>query len=478
MENVTLRKKTKSINDLTILSNIDDSYDESISNENIHDSSVKSLPNYFTDTEETNRLKSQITQLKTDLESAHVEIENLLIENSRIKSSLEECLEKINLYKQLGVSETLITPSRQDKLVRSSQRKKNFKHMRCLHSENIDISIQHHQPELTTPIRQSPTLSSTPVASKSSQSKIRCKTDTPSDGKTEESRNKTHNIKSILEQSVERISSRTLHIFGDQQISGLYEYMIQNRKQNTIYNYNISSFVKPYSLSNETLKCCNSLCNLSQNDMVILAIGANDRNPYDIVNALSIALEKLQQTQVYIIQVIKNPFLNEHMINNHIRALVNTYQNCKLLSLNRKMFFNKAQYLFTNNYNRYLYEVSLILNYEINSENYNSKFLNIKNLKRLIKERQLNSTSQLVNKTAKVKKGTIPYYFQAHSHTPNQSTATSIHKKGTIPFYFSKRNNNQSHQQPTSQSVTNTLSYTNEKTPKTQSQNFFRKPTT
>lgn len=129
MDYITFRKKTKSQNDLSCLS--EDSEEETSFNCSHFNNSITSLPNICSKNGEVNELKRYIKQLKLDLEGAHAEIENLTLENSDLKNKLSQYIEKLNLYKQLGVSENLCkSPKHQEKQLRSQKNKK-------LKSENI-----------------------------------------------------------------------------------------------------------------------------------------------------------------------------------------------------------------------------------------------------------------------------------------------------------------------------------------------------
>jgi hypothetical protein len=65
--------------------------------------------------------------------------------------------------------------------------------------------------------------------------------------------------------------------------------------------YSITTIVKPGATNSQILSSCNELeykCN--SDDVVFLAIGMNDKNPYLLFSELGIALYKLRHTKVYI----------------------------------------------------------------------------------------------------------------------------------------------------------------------------------
>lgn len=97
-DNVTLRKpKSASVDNLT-----------NVSNSSILDLTMMSLPN--TSLENTAEHSIQLQKLTSDLLSANIEIDNLNLENNRLKAELEKCQKIIDIYKKIG-SRVPATPS-------------------------------------------------------------------------------------------------------------------------------------------------------------------------------------------------------------------------------------------------------------------------------------------------------------------------------------------------------------------------------
>lgn len=96
---ITFRKicRTSSLNDLSHMT--------SSSNKNIFDTTMMSIPDSLHDNSgEINDLSEQVKLLTAQLQSAHLEIENLNNENFRLKSDLQKSVKTINTYKQVCLS--------------------------------------------------------------------------------------------------------------------------------------------------------------------------------------------------------------------------------------------------------------------------------------------------------------------------------------------------------------------------------------
>lgn len=93
-------------------------------------------------------------------------------------------------------------------------------------------------------------------------------------------------------------------ILGDQKLVGATSTMIKILKNKWNDNYAITGVTKPDAKSQDILLDCNNLSHLNNNDRVILSIGSNDTNPYEVGRQLGLALEKLQNTQVFVVPVL------------------------------------------------------------------------------------------------------------------------------------------------------------------------------
>lgn len=194
-------------------------------------------------------------------------------------------------------------------------------------------------------------------------------------------------------------------------------------------------------MCSEVLSYCDILKEkICKDDRVILAVGANETNPFLLIKHLNIALHKLQNIKVYVIGVLKSQYIQELKLNEYISSVTKTYTNCK--------------YLQCTNYRLQYYsllDIAKKINFTIDVEDYENTFLNTNKIKQFINK---------INDTGKEKliKGTIPYYFnkQKNKQKVTKNTNNNINiiqlnnspsqpKKGTIPFYFVTKTKPQTH---------------------------------
>lgn len=174
--------------------------------------------------------------------------------------------------------------------------------------------------------------------------------------------------------------------------------LILGGHQLTCYQeYDILSITKPYALSEEILQSCKYIEDAPGN-YVILCIGEYECNPYRLINNLSKTLQSFQKTNFVVINVIKNKFLNEKMLNNLIHNVCYNFSNCIFLNIPKYLQYNKKACLF---------EYCKRINYNIlDIQYYKDHFLSYNKIKSFLKSQQ--NDKNYINKA---RKGTIPYYF-------------------------------------------------------------------
>lgn len=199
-------------------------------------------------------------------------------------------------------------------------------------------------------------------------------------------------------------------------------------------NYTVSGIIKPYAKSYDILSYCKILeSELNSSDRVILSIGTNDTNPFEVCKELCLALSKLKTPKVLIIPIYNNNKVNTDLLNNYISSIVKLHNNC--------IFINRSCTDFNFNY---LTSITNLLIHEISKIDYNDKY--IVDPKNFTNHRVIQNDAP---PTIIPRKGTIPYYFKskALNTTLNSNkwqaktsskTMYTIEKKGTIPFYFKK----------------------------------------
>lgn len=445
-EFVTQRKKhimSKSLLDMSFTEN--QSITSSSSN-----LSMRSLPNTSdVDLSLVVEYKSQIEQLQIELESAHREIEKLNLENNALQKNLTNYEKTIKLYKKIGVTETVVqnitTPAaKRIKSMFKTYETPELSSPISLTASNDDLSLI-NKLDLENNTRKSLRNMSnkkrrkTRVYNDDSELLLKCsnncmlKDTVPTQLSNNEIKTKEI-LKKEEELDLENEKSKII-ILGEQQLAGMTSVMINMWKGQWNDKYNITGFIRPNAKSGDILSYCDNLRHFNDNDRVILSVGSNDSNPFEIDKELYTALEKLHSTKVFLVPVVSNATLNENIVNNHISSIVKLYPNCTLLK--KPATTNKLSKLNLVNF------VSKQVIHEITKLDYNNKYIN-----NIYKCHKLNITRQFKKVESKThKKGTIPYYFKSanlENMTNKNVSQNNICKysKGTIPFYFKPIYNN------------------------------------
>lgn len=405
--NVTVRRRKTTQNTDNMNRSAENILEEHELDTSTKEFSFTSLPNVSLNENMSilNEMKEEITELKALLKIATQEIDKLKSQNTQIKNKMSEYEQELKLFRNMKVDTMNQTETATPIKINAGI-----------------LSLQH---KASTPINliasTSPALVNHPIPQTNNWTKQH-----------------KHNIETMTETT--NNLKKTIFILGDQQAMGLYRFLQNSKKYRN--QYSVFSFIKPFALCKENLSYCDTLQKSLQNgDKVILAIGANDKNPYNIINALSVSLGKFQRmenVQIYVTQVTNNNFLNENCLNNHIRALVSTYPNCNFVTLNSRMALSESKKLFITNYSLYLAHLSDALKYQMECDDYNSKYLNPKNLNTLIKLNHNKFIKKSCNQPNQHKKGTIPFYFPKQKNNGN-IMPSHLYKKGTIPYYFHKQ---------------------------------------
>lgn len=162
---------------------------------------------------------------------------------------------------------------------------------------------------------------------------------------------------------------RKLIVLGDQQASGIAPRLLNERHRKClgyINDYDIIGIPKPNAPSAIILDQCSSLGQqLSDNDKLILCIGANDSNPKKLATELSIALRALVKTKVIVVSIRYNPYLNIMKLNEQLLQVVKRFPNCTFLNMSEQFSYTQS----------YKMNLAISINNEINSVDYNEKYL-------------------------------------------------------------------------------------------------------
>lgn len=470
--NITLRKKPNwrnmSYHNLSEILQKDSDMNSTMLND-----SMKSLPNTSAgDNTLVQDLKQQIEELTLQLDSANEEIEKLSLENMTLKKSVEGYERKISIFKKIGVSDNLImhitSPTvRKIKTIVTAESEVNENNMADSLTEAIaqtkdrdistdltgiepknvenleenvsynyetipevtknDLENVHQYKNQTTATAQLDCKSLTKFVNINDQTKMIEQVEDKSLTNSVTAKNSRY-FKSLT-QKHDKNYNRNIVILGDQQVSGLSSDLLQSRKGTWNDTYKISAIVKKDASSSEVLASIDNLGGLCKDDKVVLAVGANETNPFSVINALSLNLNKLSNTNVLILPVVRNESLNIDLLNSYIDSIAKLHSNAIFLRPNELKL--RVQY----NYNIKQFYCAL-LNYAIDYEDYKNKYL-VKKTQHITRFR----FTDINVKTKTIKKGTIPYYFdklQKQSEVKQSQSSIAEFKKGTIPYYFDK----------------------------------------
>lgn len=430
-ENVTMRTKNKSTSLLNIstskcmVNNTLDSY--------YLDTSSQTLPNNsILDESAISEYKLQIERLHIELSSAHVEIEKLNSENMELKKQLKSQEKTIKLFKKIGISDTLEKDITTPKIAR--MKKILNKGLQEINRNSLDCSLSYSQKKVIPKNTHYPEHKEKSGSIRLTDIKLNKRQNEDIIYETNQNLSTLKDPK-FIQKTIKRENTRSskILIFGEQQTSGLASKLTDSLKGKWNDNYKIFGTVKPYAKCRDILSCCNMLeSELCWSDRVILSIGTNDTNPFEICKELCLTLNRLKKPKIFIMPINNNNKINTYLLNNHISSIAKLYENC--------IFLNKSEINFEYNY---LESLANYLIHEIAKVDYYDKYIT--------KSKTLQNhriSYALTSSEFTPRKGTIPYYFKIKSKknsskkeqidSNNSNILNHSHKKGTIPYYFKK----------------------------------------
>lgn len=415
-QNVTQRKHKRTLNE-----SLNISFMSSMS-----EYSAKSMPDITARhlyCEDSDHYKEQILSLKEQLEVAHSEIANLLTENNNLKNQALKQEQRIAQLKEICTS-TPYTPK-----LYTSQRKPN-KSLRIstqsnpkVNTSSEDLLLQSDNDEVKNRDGASSNLTNI------NKTKIQINahyTQHIQNGNSTENKEHNQTIKNTNKSSKTMFCNNDKHnifIFGDQQAYGLNKSMRKARLNKWNDNYNITSIIKPNATSSQILRSCNEdfVKTLNTNDIVVLALGCNDKYPYVLISEICNVLFSLREHTVFMTTVKYNPYLNENMINEKIELVIKNYKNCRYLKIHNDFYnnFNNNIKYPTNIHKNYVLNLCLKLNTEIDYKRYQTEILNRH------KNKIINSNHHITQPKAQIKQN------KKNSQTQITTYFTTIEKPKT-----------------------------------------------
>lgn len=363
---------------------------------------ANSLEAYFIDD-----LKRKLEETQSELMSAHEEIIKLNTEITYLRQQSEERNKKIEFLKNFTMNSPITTNTYQTSTYKKKAKPKKIKIDKkvCkILDSTTDVCSQDTTIEVLTNTSKQQDITKKNLAMKKHDEKI----------------------KPIEGQTIQRITDNKPGIFilGDQQAKGLSLNLIKSRDRKWNNIYRVSSIVKPNARSTQILESCDHLKkSITESDIVILLLGANDKDPYQLFSEICIALYKLKNCkQVIIPEIQYNPYLNEQLLNHKIKLLVKQFENC--------IYLDYQSASFENNINNLCFK----LNIEIDYLDYKQKYLISINNKN-------NSNFTVSNSNSICNQLT----FEQNKRNLEQKIKDRNVKKGTIPYYFKKENSKKIH---------------------------------
>ncbi|CAG5055836.1 unnamed protein product [Parnassius apollo] len=351
----------------------------------------KSLPNLSVD--DDSELIEEINLLKTQLASAHAEIERLNIQVTNLQKIIESQQKKSKIFKQLlsEPSPRKLTPSK-------------------------SVKIKHR------PLRNI-ALASSPKNTPSDDDIANFELTTLPGTKEIRQHEMANNSKETTPTVSFNEQSQRIVIIGDQTARNMATSLAQTRSNyKNPKKYFISGIVYPNASIEHVIQCSKIMIEeLQEDDWLVLCLGSNDSNPIKIGVELSSLLKKQNKAKILVTSVIENPYLNVKRLNSHIQTILKCFKNVNYLDLSYNGIYP---------YRR--------VNNVIDTIDYKKYFLcNSKNNNGIPKA---DCRSLETNITAKP--GTIPFYFKTlRKHKTANDGSIPINKKveppkGTIPYYF------------------------------------------
>lgn len=378
---VTMRtQKKRTPND-----SIDNSFISTMS-----DLRARSLPDLSTDYNEEQ--KELVETLKTQLVSAHTEIEELLLKNSLLVKENEEKQKTINNLTKICSGSASIGSSRRE---RKSATKMYQKSNRPINSSAFDLGLPDE------------------ILNNNEKKKINIMAGSPQEGAscckllgigkpTFQSTSCSKEGTAITNSVVKPIKPK-IFIVGSQQCSDLASHLILHRQHTQYEEYDVTAYTRPLATADHILKDLDNFNIQPERDQVIIGVGENDTNPTKLMFELAAVLKRLEKFNVFILGVNHSRYLNEVKLNKMIENLCTNTPNCTFIEI-KSISLTHEQYLTI---------ISRKISFTLDCKYYDKKFLDLSK----IKQRLDNCKTIKKPATKVVKQRTITSYFFGKSRT-------------------------------------------------------------
>lgn len=343
--------------------------------------STQSLPDLSTALCDINELKDEIVMLQNQLEAAYEEIDNLTIENNKLKEGTK--------------SNNLCICSTHQTQPESVQDVEN----------NIVVNNNHKEQNIVRPDTPNSHMLITPSNSTEAVSS------NPLDGASHH----TFQDKSETKMPVTGALNfdPEILIIGGHQVINLASKLICSRENTMYQKYKIHSFKKPNALASDILSCSSMLSDSKENYLII-SVGENDTNPFKLMTSFTSTLKSFRVTRIIILNVVQNKYLNENKLNQMLSYVCNNFDNCTFLNMSNFDMRNSVD------------NICKRLNFLIDMQYYTNNYLSLKKVK-LCTRAVLHQGKE---KSNKFRKGTttIPYLFSLIEKNNRQKCSKNVEK--------------------------------------------------
>lgn len=295
------------------------------------DLSYQSLPGVIENGEQLEDLRESNHKLRAELETANGEIENLSLEISSLKKLLAEKTKKIDLYKAVGLEDSIPAHKPYLKFYSPQYRKIQMGSARKTPLIYTSLVAQPDPKEKFTKIL--PT----------KDSKLNHNRPESSPGNTIESRakNELESIQISAKKKTQSLHMHRIMILADEQGRGLRELLQKLLGE----KFSVESVIKPYATMDQVLRSCSTLCkDYGENDCIIILGGSNDKDPVRLKSLLYYNLSMLGKTKIILCNVRNNMYLNENKVNYTYRHLCSRFANTTFLDLSDEEYFNRERF--------------------------------------------------------------------------------------------------------------------------------------
>lgn len=388
-DNITFRKLKKSTSNIDITNCIN------------LDSTIRSLYDCsLDDSNISTDYKIQMEQLRSELDSAHAEIENLNVENRLLKETIEK-------YRRL---QTYISTPK-------TSRKSIIRGKNMLFNSKIEISSGNA-------LMKTPVNGNTIAKYQTTALPQRTQIDNTENICTGSDPGKVNIDTKISNGEVNKVI-----ILADE-----YGRGIQRTLQQLLGpSFDVFSMFKPGAKTKDVLNgMTKEIASLTSKDYVVVITGSNDNSPLEYSAMLYHWLQNTRDINVLMTMVPHNRYLNENKLNDKLRLICQNFENSQYIDVNYRFNTHTSlRELFTTNVTGLILRHILRCEYRIKYRKYTCH----------------NGKAKKQTDTGKVYKtglGTIPYYFNKMEKAKGWELSQQIIKKTCengprkITYYFRK----------------------------------------